>query len=396
MQQDIEKQNANELLNSSTDDLARHYASKYSIDVPVLHPEEILVDQRETPINVSHDRMRYFSDRSGPHYVTGTSVDVEIPFSGEKECFSFQASRYSSNPPRARISSGNVQFSIVGTDLDPTRVRSEIDRMVLSLNEHLEWLRNDVRTFNQSLFATAKTSIERRKQKLLKDQNLVSGLGFRMKERNNLATYAAPSVQRVIRAQVAKPTAGREAFRPEPTLLPDDYEYILKVLQNMVTVMERSPAAFQKMDEESLRTHFLVQLNGHFEGDATAETFNFEGKTDILVKSEGRNIFIGECKFWTGEKGYLETISQVLSYLSWRDTKAAVLVFNRNKDFSGVLKTIEQATLTHESCKRLLLKRTESSWSYLFGHKDDANREIIITVQVYNIPERVWPRISTV
>jgi hypothetical protein len=125
------------------------------------------------------------------------------------------------------------------------------------------------------------------------------------------------------------------------------------------------------------------------------ETFNYEGKTDILIKVDGRNIFIGECKFWTGEKGYLETLDQVLSYLSWRDTKAAVLMFNRNKDFSAVLGKIEEATPKHTNFKRLTKKRTDSSWTYLFGHKDDSNRELQVTVQAYNVPDRKGPRIST-
>ena len=396
MQQEIDGQNGNELLNTSTDDLALYYSSKYTVDVPLIYPDDIVVDQREQQIDVSQDQMRYIDDRSRSFNVPGTSVDVELPFTGDSEAFYVQPSTRNFNNPRAKIGKGVVQFSIVGTALEAERVKSDIDRMVLSINEHLGWLRNDARGFNESLFASAKASIERRKEKLLKDQNLVSGLGFRMKERNNSTpTYAAPQVQRNIRPQVAKPVAGREVFKPEPTLLPDDYEHILSVLENMVKVMELSPGAFQKMDEESLRTQFLVQLNGHFKGDATAETFNYEGKTDILVKSDGRNIFVGECKFWTGEKGYLETIDQVLSYLSWRDTKAAVLIFNRNKDFSSVLDKIEQATVTHANYKRLIKKRSETSWSYLFGHKDDANREITITVQAYNVPERIEPRVRT-
>ncbi|MBM4265371.1 MAG: hypothetical protein FJ144_01955 [Deltaproteobacteria bacterium] len=66
------------------------------------------------------------------------------------------------------------------------------------------------------------------------------------------------------------------------------YEAILEVVERMAGVMERSPRAFSEMDEEALRTHFLVQLNGQFEWDATGETFNFTGKTDILVNYEGR------------------------------------------------------------------------------------------------------------
>src|SRR5580698_7522141 len=98
-----------------------------------------------------------------------------------------------------------------------------------------------------------------------------------------------------------------------------------------------------------MRSHFLVQLNGAFEGQATGETFNFQGKTDILIRVDGRNIFIAECKFWKGEKSFLETLDQLLSYLSWRDSKAAVLVFNRNVNFTAVLDKITVTTPTHKN-----------------------------------------------
>jgi hypothetical protein len=89
-----------------------------------------------------------------------------------------------------------------------------------------------------------------------------------------------------------------------------------------------------------MRSHFLVQLNGAFQGQATGETFNFQGKTDILSRVDGKNIFIAEFKFWKGEKSFLAILDQLLSYLSWRDTKAAVVMFNRNADFGAVLAKI--------------------------------------------------------
>ncbi len=92
------------------------------------------------------------------------------------------------------------------------------------------------------------------------------------------------------------PAATAGAFKPEPVLEEAEYQHILEVIDNMVKVMERSPKAFHDIDEEALRTHFLVQLNGHYEGQATGETFNYQGKTDILIRSGDRNIFIGECK----------------------------------------------------------------------------------------------------
>ena len=74
----------------------------------------------------------------------------------------------------------------------------------------------------------------------------------------------------------------------------DQYEHALNVIQQMTLVMERSPSAFSTMDEEALRQHFLVQLNGQFEGQVTGETFNLNGKTDILLREGSRNAFIGE------------------------------------------------------------------------------------------------------
>jgi hypothetical protein len=82
-------------------------------------------------------------------------------------------------------------------------------------------------------------------------------------------------------------------------------------MKNMVHVMELSPHAFSAMGEEDQRSHFLVQLNGAFQGQATGETFNFQGKTDILICIcvDGKNTFIAECKFWKGEKSFLANAS---------------------------------------------------------------------------------------
>lgn len=393
----IEGKNGDELLNTSTADLAAYYVSEFEFEVPIIHPDDIVADQRETQIDVSRDHNRYIRDRSQPSNITGTSVDIELPYTGNKVGFDIQPSTQNFNNPRAYVGNDVLKFSVTGTDLTAERVKQEVERRVASINEHLGWLQNDARAYNAGLEALATQTIERRKEKLLKDKSLVSGLGFKMKTRAGASeTFAAPKVQRKIRPATPKPIASRTPYKPEPTLTNEDYEHILTVLKNMVGVMEQSPGAFREIDEESLRTHFLMQLNGHFSGDATGETFNYEGKTDLLIKVDGRNIFIGECKFWTGEKGYLETLDQVLSYLSWRDTKAAVLVFSRNKDFTGVLDKIENITPEHSNFKKLVNKRDESSWVYLFGHKDDANREISITVQAYNVPQRIEPRIRTI
>ncbi len=182
------------------------------------------------------------------------------------------------------------------------------------------------------------------------------------------------------------PLASTAPYKPEPVLNPDDYEHILSVMTNMVLVMERSPSAFTAMDEEALRSHFLVQLNGHYEGQASGETFNYEGKTDILIRTEGKNIFIAECKYWSGAKNFGETIDQLLGYVSWRDTKTAIIIFSRNKNFSRVIEAIPGAVKAHPNFKRAVDDNGEGRSRYVLTHRDDKNREVILTVLAFDVP----------
>jgi hypothetical protein len=213
---------------------------------------------------------------------------------------------------------------------------------------------------------------------------MTAAIGLPLRKREGVpVTYSVPVKRRAPKIEQPIVTG---PFKPEPALATEDYEEILRIMANMVRVMELSPHAFQAMGEEDLRSHFLVQLNGAYAGQATGETFNFQGKTDILIRIDGKNVFIAECKFWHGEKAFLDAISQLLSYVSWRNTKAAVLVFNRNADFSGVLAKIAEAVPKHPNCKRHLGKVDETTFRYVFAQPNDANREMILTVLAFDIP----------
>jgi len=199
-------------------------------------------------------------------------------------------------------------------------------------------------------------------------------------------TYKPSEVRRKIVPM--RPTT-QLSFKPEPVLDESEYQHILSVMDNMTKVMERSPHTFAYMDEEDIRQHFLVQLNGQYEGQATGETFNAEGKTDILIRSEGRNIFIAECKFWRGEKSFVEAVGQLLGYLTWRDTKTALVIFNKNKNLTSVIEKIKEVMDRHEHMKRGPKIEGATRLQYIFGNPGDPNREIAVTVMVYDIPDPV-------
>ena len=52
------------------------------------------------------------------------------------------------------------------------------------------------------------------------------------------------------------------------------------------------------------------------------------------MRYEGKNVVIAECIVWKGEKSFLATLDQIVSYLSWRDTSRG-RAGNRGSGSSG-------------------------------------------------------------
>ena len=214
---------------------------------------------------------------------------------------------------------------------------------------------------------------------------VVAGLGIPIKRRQEPATYAAPVTRR---PQVTRPrpSVATEKYKPEPVLDEAEYSHILSVLRQMSVVIERNPTSFATLDEEGIRDHFLLQLNGHYEGAATGETFNAAGKTDIMIRAEDRNVFIAECKFWRGPKGFEEAIDQLLSYLTWRDCKCALLVFNRNRDTTAVDQKMHDVMEKRKEWRKSISHNIDAGSRYVFVKESDPGREIIITTMLFDIP----------
>jgi hypothetical protein len=165
------------------------------------------------------------------------------------------------------------------------------------------------------------------------------------------------------------------------------YDQILRCINMTGKMFERHPSVYANKEEEHLRDHILITLGGSIQWSATGETFNKQGKTDILARSAtGDTEFVGECKFWRGEAVYHATIDQLLKYLGWRDNKAGVILFVQNKDFTAVLETIRACTGTHPNFVRFV-SETDQSWlNFEFKLTGDPRRVIQVAVMAYHIP----------
>ncbi|MBB5356985.1 hypothetical protein HDE76_000167 [Rhodanobacter sp. ANJX3] len=386
MRQEVEALEADRLLNTAPDDLAQYLVEKYSIEPITLLREEWTSEEQETNIDVRHDPFRHINDRSRPVLIPGQRIEVAVPFEGDAELFYARGSQFTSKPPRATVRNSELVLIFEFPSNSEPNIRSDAERQLGEIEQHLGWLRPQIDAHNQELPWQAAGAIQTRRTRLLANQGRLASLGIPVKPRANaLQTYVVPEVRR--KATPKLPPAASTPFEPEPTWAMEHYEHALSVMQNMATLMERSPSAFAKQNEEHLRDQFLFQLNGHFEGRATGETFNLYGKTDILLREGNRNVFIAECKFWKGPKKFSETIDQLLGYTAWRDTKTAILMFNRGTDTTTVLKGIVETAIAHPNYKRTLPWSHDSGFRYVFHHTGDKNREFILSILVFHVPE---------
>lgn len=388
IRKEVEGWERNKILAASEPDLIAYLVQKYTLDPPRLFRDQIHIESEgEAKIEVS-GRFDYgVRDRDGPYYVPGAYVTVAIPFEGDADLFGFQASTFTYNPPRGRVSGLTVLISFQDVKLDPQRTRKEIDATVGRIEEYLKWIKNDCDGWNARVQKVAEQCVRDRKRRLLEQADMVSALGLPMKRRPDSAdTISVPVVRK--KRPIVLPATPKEAFKPEPALPDAEYDSILTVIDRLSQSIERSPTTFVHMKEEQIRDLILVNLNGHYEGGATGETFNAQGKTDILIRAGGRNVFIAECKFWEGPKALLAAIDQILGYLTWRDTKAALLLFSKNVNFTNVLAGIAAAVPEHPNFKRELQNISDTHVRYLFRQKDDPDRDLYLAVQAFNIPNR--------
>ena len=152
-----------------------------------------------------------------------------------------------------------------------------------------------------------------------------------------------------------------------------------EVIYDAGVAMERHPSVYSGKDEEALRDHFLTILSSHFHG-TTGETFNKKGKTDILIRQENQNVFVAECKFWSGIKAFHKTIDQLLGYLTWRDSNAAIILFVRNTELTRVLEDIEKETSSHPCFVKNQGKKKDGWFIFEFHLPGEPGRSVQVAV----------------
>jgi hypothetical protein len=327
----------------------------------------------------------------------GMRYSLHVPFTGLPELFGLESSTQTSMRPRGVVApsggSGGTLTLIVevtrGQDAAPAieRVTNEQQRLI---DQYIGFQRSQIDEFNQNLTQSLQATLDARLKELDSTASALAAVGIPLRRRTGSPALPIAMTQQIrIREAaaigIAQQPPTRSGRQPERSITDEDYEGILSLIRHQCRTFEGAPEAFAKLDEEHLRDVIRASLNAIYRV-AAAEAFRSHGKTDICIEAEDRSAFVAECKVWAGGQGLSEAIDQLLRYLTWRDCKTAIIVFNKDvRGFVDLLtKKVGPQLQGHPSFLRMPSSPPENGeWHVVF--KQDAGTEVVCKVMLFNL-----------
>ena len=374
------------ILNVNETDYVTFKVSQAEVEEIAIHDEKVYASSSEQMIPAEYFS-RLFNVSPGNSYKKDV-IKFHVPFSGNKDLLSCIPSSRILWSVGVEINEDEFCFEIINFSDDVDSIVREKDSNISSILKQCINVNSQVTQYNSSLEAQVHSAFKARKERILAKTGVLASLGVPIKKSASTPeTFAIATTKKRKQVKISKPSVNEVGYKPEPSLDNSVYQDILQIVHDTGKEFERLPSVYVGKEEEHLRDHMLMMLEPNFEGSATGETFNKSGKTDILLRHDGTNVFIGECKFWKGQKSFLSTISQLLGYLTWRDSKAAVIMFVPNKEFSTVLETAKSSVSSHKNFLRIVDESDETWFNCEFHLDDDRNRIIKVAIMLYHTPK---------
>ena len=342
---------------------------------------------RGDPREVQLDRTP-FDFIGNQRLVDAMETVIVVPIVGSPELLLFEPSASSSYKPRGvvELQTLYVKYIVPADEIDGVPQAWARDR--IALEEFTVAVGRDVQAAAPEWKRRLELAIGERRNRLLKSRGVAGALGLPVRRTGDTATtFSPPEIRRRLPPLAAPQRAGEIV----PALTEEIFDHIVSLIERAGDAMQRSPRFFREAQEPVIRDIILVMLNTHYESQATGETFNFNGKTDIYLRVSGKDVFVAECKFWSGPKAYLEAIDQLLGYTTWRDSKAAVVLFNKNRDHTAALRIVQEITPQHRSFRIALAPRGETHFRFVFAHPQDAERDLYLAVLAIAVPPASEP-----
>lgn len=375
---------------SNTDEqVVAHVVSEMTVEPLVIFDDRMQATQTEGTIDVSEWRERNpFRDR-GPIHVPSIRVTVTLPYAGESSLWKCKPSTWGGTLPYGRTSTSNGAGAGVLTmmvelpaDSDPNDFKRQIDEQVKAIRNNVGYQKSQLDQFNAQLPARAQAAVTKRRTRLGKAADVLKVLNIPLAPKPGAPDVSQLPIKRKMVVPLAPASAGEKSYQIDEAI----YEHILGVIRHEGATFETTRETYINLGEEDLRNIILAHLNGHYEGDAKGEAFRGTGKTDVTIERENRAAFIAECKLWKGDKQMAAAIDQLLGYLTWRDGKTALVLFNKDvAGFAEVQAKLSELVKSHPRFVSALSPGRAGEWRFRFKSKDDDGRIVTVHVFLFNL-----------
>lgn len=388
LKSEINKISDEDILRINIDEFKEYFYKKYFIDDIEIVTESINSNLEKTKIeeyNPFYSTLdRHFGEKT--YKIDGYKINYEIPFKGNSDLLflkpsmsilsSFPIDNINNTPNYLSylIFSIKIKASKLEQNENPQEIiDNKFDTEFKNYKTMIGYVNNDIHTYNNSLQNIISDNLEIRKRKSGSFTNLMSKLNIPLK--NNNSTNLTPSNLKIDEKEIKCPKPKEDDFK-EYSIKDSDYENIINIIKQACIQFERTARTFNKLEEEELRDFLLANLNTHYNSLATGETFSKNGKTDIRIQFENKAAYVAECKIWHGISEFENAIKQLFSYITWRDVKTSLIVFNKNnKDFKSIISKVKSYLENNELC--INIKELENNnWQCTFK-KDTESSEII-------------------
>lgn len=348
---------------------------------PVVIGEPYQDEPEDTSVDVSGD-FRYFTVPGESTLVPGRRYRIHYPCRGYTPLLDRRPGNWFSMFPRGKVHGNEIVFEYVFPGHDHGDELARVHSQNLELfNKYLSNANRDLESFLAQLPARLESAIRARQEKILKSRESASALGIPV-VRKSVPFHTAP----IIRArELVRVPPTRDPFEPVSM---EEFNGILAVIDNAGRSIERSPRMTAGWDENSYRDNIVGLLNLAYgkTGSVTGETFVRHGKSDILIRHQDVDVFIGECKIWGGQAQVLAELNQLFDrYVTWSATKSAMIYFNKGKNMSDVVEHLKRVVPTHPRHVETAKQMGPTHLRYRFQHASDPKKVFDLAVLVFPV-----------
>lgn len=329
---------AADLCNRSEDELAHELTKRLVLTVPAIDFDAKRLEK--TIVEVPAERFPIGHGAVASKVHAKAACLVHLPYVGDPiflRCYDY--TKHLTGHHQFSLEGSTLTFEIFDFELTRELIEAECAIQLRFLSVYLGFVASAVHAYNEAVPRRVREAIAKRKRQLVANAEHVG-----------VAHDTPPRTRRRIEVTM---TPGAAGGLSDPTLDPKPYGEVLHALASKARALHRTRKANAMLGEEDVRDHLLEELALAFEdSSATGETFAKSGKTDIVVRHEGHDLFVAECRFWNDEAAYLDALTELLGRCTTRECKMALLLFVRGLDFTATEATIRAAAPSHPSFVR--------------------------------------------